>query len=149
MFCSLIVAAAVITAQPLVDEDVLEPSVQNEVDHAISLASTNEVVLTCAAVAFVELYATNGMSTTSRAVSLVSTQKGGQWFHDGADVTPVAVRMLVAASGCPLIGPKPSLNAAEVWRLAEKDRLSFMEAALKAEKLGFFAQGGSQPFNKE
>ncbi len=149
MFCSLIVAAAVITAQPLVDEDVLEPSVQNEVDHAISLASTNEVVLTCAAVAFVELYATNGMSTTSRAVSLVSTQKGGQWFHDGADVTPVAVRMLVAASGCPLIGPKPSLTAAEVWRLAEKDRLSFMEAALKAEKLGFFAQGGSQPFNKE
>ena len=128
MFCSLIVAAAVITAQPLVDEDVLEPSVQNEVDHAISLASTNEVTLTCAAVAFAELYATNGMSTTSRAVSLVSTQKGGKWFHDGADVTPVAV---------------------EVWRLAEKDRLSFMEAALKAEKLGFFAQGGSQPFNKE
>ena len=88
-------------------------------------------------------------STTSRAVSLVSTQKGGKWFYDGADVTPVAVRMLVAASGYPLIGPKPSLTAAEVWRLAEKDRLSFMEAALKAEKLGFFAQGGSQPFNKE
>ena len=89
------------------------------------------------------------MSTTSRAVSLVSTQKGGKWFHDGADVTPVAVRMLVAASGCPLIGPKPSLTAAEVWRLAEKDHLSFMEAALKAEKLGFFAQGGSPPFNEE
>ena len=65
MLCSLIVAAAVITAQPLVDEDVLEPSVQNEVDHAISLASTNEVTLTCAAVAFVEMYATNGMSTTA------------------------------------------------------------------------------------
>ena len=149
MLCSLIVAAAVITAQPLVDEDVLEPSVQNEVDHAISLASTNEVSLTCAAVAFVELYATNGMSTTSSAVSLVSKQKGGKWFYDGSDVTPVAVRMLVAASGYPLIGPKPSLTAAEVWRLAEKDRLSFMAAALKAEKLGFFAQGGSQPFNKE
>ncbi len=149
MLCALTFAAAVITAQPLVDEDVLEPSVRNEVDHAIAVASTNAVALTCAAVAFAELYATNGMSTTSRAVSLVSAQRGGRWFHDGADVTPVAVRLLGAASGCPLAGPKPSLTAAEVWRLAERERLSFMEAALKAEKLGFFVQGGSQPFNRE
>ena len=41
MFGKVLVIAAVITAQPLVNEDVLEPSVRNEVCHALSLAPTN------------------------------------------------------------------------------------------------------------
>lgn len=138
----MLFAVSVITAQPLVDEDVLEPSVQNEVDHAVSLAPTNCAALGCAAVAFAELYATNGLSATDRAVALVSAQKGGRWFYDGADVTPVAVRMLLLVSGCGPQAAEPMLTAAEVWRLAERDGSSFAAAALKAEKLGFRAQGG-------
>ena len=149
MLCSLIIAAAVITAQPLVDEDVLEPSVQNEVDHAISLASTNNVTLTCAAVAFAEMYATNGMSATSRAVSLVSAQKGGKWFYDGADVTPIAVGLLIAASGRPTCGAKLELPAAEVMRLAEKNGATVAEAKAKAEKLGFTVRAVSEAPNPE
>lgn len=88
--------SAVLTAQPLVDADVLEPSVLNEVQHALSLAPTNAVSLTPASAAFAAFYATNGMNATSRAISLVSAQKDGRWFHNGHDVTPVAVLFLRA-----------------------------------------------------
>ena len=61
--------AAAITAQPLVDADVLEPSVLNEVDHALGRAPTNEVPVSEASVGFAALWATNGASTTERAIS--------------------------------------------------------------------------------
>ena len=48
MIIALALFAALITAQPLVDADVLEPSVQNEVDHALSRAPTNDVPATAA-----------------------------------------------------------------------------------------------------
>ena len=38
-----IILMAAIVAQPLVDSEVLEPSVLNEVDHALSRAPTNEI----------------------------------------------------------------------------------------------------------
>ena len=38
-----LVLALAIVAQPLVSPDVLEPSVQNEVDHALARAPTNAV----------------------------------------------------------------------------------------------------------
>ena len=90
MFCSLIVAAAVITAQPLVDEDVLEPSVQNEVDHAIAMGEkalgTNVVEV---------LVGTNSLTATQKAIRLVSSQRSdGRWFVGTNDVTAVAVEIL-------------------------------------------------------
>lgn len=90
---------AVLTIRPLTSGDVLEPSVQNEVDRALSVARTNEVPMTAAAVAFARLYETNGLNATACAISLVSSQKDGSWFYRGTNVTPVAVRLLRDLSG--------------------------------------------------
>lgn len=89
-----IVLAAVVTAHPLANEEILEPSVRNEVDHALRVASTNEVPMTAAGFEFARLYETNGMNATQRAISLVSLQRDGCWLWRGTNVTPVAVRLL-------------------------------------------------------
>lgn len=84
-----IVFAAVITAQPLVNEDVLEPSVCNEVRHALSIAPTNAPA--SAALPLV----TNGLNLTQIAVGLVSAQKAdGRWLVGTNDVTSAAVELL-------------------------------------------------------
>ena len=81
--------AATITAQPLVNEDVLEPSVRNEVRHALSLAPRN------APVATVLPAWTNGQNRTQVAIRLVSAQKAdGRWLVDTNDVTSAAVELL-------------------------------------------------------
>ena len=88
-----LILIAFFTAQPIVDEDVLEPSIQNEVDHALSLAPefddldiyfpTNDY------------FGTNGLSKTEIALKLVSSQKaGGRWFIGTNDVTRAAVDIL-------------------------------------------------------
>ena len=84
----------VLTAQPLASEDVLEPSIDNEVEHALSLVPTNAVPPSAAGAEFARLYATNGMSATARAIALVSAQKDGCWYWRGTNVTPVAVELL-------------------------------------------------------
>ena len=81
--------AAVITAQPLVNEDVLEPSVRNEVRHALSVAPTN------APPAVTLPIPTNGLNRTQIAIGLVSAQKGdGRWLVGTNDVTSAAVELL-------------------------------------------------------
>ena len=81
--------AAIVTAQPLVNEDVLEPSVRNEVLHALSLAPTN------APAATVPAAWTNGQSRTQVAIRLVSAQKAdGRWLVGTNDVTAAAVGIL-------------------------------------------------------
>lgn len=94
-------SSAAITAHPLANEEVLEPSVLNEVDHALSLVPTNAVPPTAAAADFAKLYATNGLNATQRAIALVSSQKDGSWFWQGTNVTPVAVHLLRQAAGYP------------------------------------------------
>ena len=89
MLGKAIVIAAVITAQPLVNEDVLEPSVRNEVRHALSLAPTNAPTATLLPVP------TNGLNRTQLAIRLVSAQKAdGRWFVGTNDVTSAAVSLL-------------------------------------------------------
>jgi hypothetical protein len=89
MFGKMLVIAAVITAQPLVNEDVLEPSVRNEVCHALSLAPTNAPAATLLPVP------TNGLNRTQLAIRLVSAQKAdGRWFVGTNDVTSAAVSLL-------------------------------------------------------
>ena len=89
MLGKAIVIAAVITAQPLVNEDVLEPSVRNEVRHALSLAPTN------APAAMLLPVPTNGLNRTQLAIRLVSAQKAdGRWFVGTNDVTSAAVSLL-------------------------------------------------------
>ena len=89
MLGKAIVIAAVITAQPLVNEDVLEPSVRNEVRHALSLAPTNAPAATLLPAP------TNGLNRTQLAIRLVSAQKAdGRWFVGTNDVTSAAVSLL-------------------------------------------------------
>ena len=89
MFGKAIVIAAVITAQPLVNEDVLEPSVRNEVRHALSLAPTNAPTATLLPLP------TNGLNRTQLAIRLVSAQKAdGRWFVGTNDVTSAATELL-------------------------------------------------------
>ena len=89
MLGKAIVIAAVITAQPLVNEDVLEPSVRNEVRHALSLAPTNAPTATLLPVS------TNGLNRTQLAIRLVSAQKAdGRWFVGTNDVTSAATELL-------------------------------------------------------
>ena len=83
------VLAAVITAQPLVNEDVLEPSVCNEVRHALSVAPTNAPAATVLPIS------TNGLNRTQVAIALVSAQKGdGRWFVGTNDVTSATIELL-------------------------------------------------------
>ena len=84
-----LVLAVSITARPLVNEDVLEPSVRNEVRHALSLAPTN------APAATILPTWTNGQNRTQIAIRLVSAQKAdGRWLVGTNDVTSAAVEIL-------------------------------------------------------
>ena len=86
---SAVVLAVSLTAHPLVNEDVLEPSVRNEVRHALSLAPTN------AFAASVPQAWTNGQNRTQVAIRLVSAQKAdGRWLVGTNDVTSAAVEIL-------------------------------------------------------
>ena len=80
---------SVLTAQPLVNEDVLEPSVRNEVDHALSMAPTN------APASQLLPFSTNSLDRTQIAVRLVSGQRSdGRWTVGTNDVTAAAVELL-------------------------------------------------------
>ena len=91
---AIALAGVVLTAQPLANPDVLEPSVQNEVDHALALACTNAVPESAASADFELFFATNGMTATERAIRLVSMQKDGRWHWHGTNVTATAIRLL-------------------------------------------------------
>lgn len=99
--CGWLLSAAALTAQPTVSPDVLEPSVQNEVDHAVARAGdfvTN--AWTVAMADFARLYETNGLNATEAAIRLVSAQcPDGRWLVGTNDVTAAAVRILKDLSG--------------------------------------------------
>lgn len=101
-FAAPFIAVAALYAPPAVSPDVLEPSVRNEVDHAIDMAPTN---LACAAsgavstngvaLAAADIFGTNGLSRTEIAIKLVSEQKSdGRWLDGTNDVTSAAVEIL-------------------------------------------------------
>jgi len=85
----VLAVVSVLTAQPLVQEDVLEPSVVNEVAHALSRAPTN------APPSVLLPFATNGLNRTQLAIRLVSTQGAdGRWTVGTNNVTAAAVKLL-------------------------------------------------------
>jgi len=89
MFVKTLVLAAVITAQPLVHEDVLEPSVLNEVDHALSRAPTNAPPIALLP------FATNALTRSQLAIRLVSAQGAdGRWRVGTNDVSAAVVKIL-------------------------------------------------------
>jgi len=89
MFVKTLVVVAVITAQPLVREDMPEPSVMNEIEHAVARAPTNAPPTSLLPIV------TNGLTRTQLAIRLVSTQGAdGRWTVGTNDVTATAVRLL-------------------------------------------------------
>ena len=90
--------------QPLVNADVLEPSVRNEVEHAIERASAFEgsplkaATNTAAKVEILlprDIFGTNGLDKTQIAIKLVSLQKpDGRWLYGTNDVTKAALQIL-------------------------------------------------------
>lgn len=94
-----ILLAAALVAQPIVSDDILEPSVRNEVDHALGLAARHLAaadVSATNAVAEVSLpFPTNGLSATEIAIRLVSSQRAdGGWLAGTNDVTRMVVELL-------------------------------------------------------
>ena len=88
---SVLAAAAFIAVQPLVDDDVLEPSVENEVVHALDAAPANPPQ--CAIPreeAVSALVGTNRLTATERAIRLVSSQPRARFmFCIAAPEAPV------------------------------------------------------------
>ena len=109
-----LILAAAFTVQPLANAEVLEPSIQNEVDHALALAPANPPPAACPftvttnVVPFcwlwtrtlvttnvvADVFGTNGLTRTDIAIKLVSSQQGGRWFVGTNDVTAAAITIL-------------------------------------------------------
>lgn len=93
MIARLFLLAVAIVVQPLADEDILEPSVANEVDHARALLPTN--ALPAPTPRAFALIGTNGLSRTALAIRLVSLQRpDGRFFVGTNDVTSAAAPLL-------------------------------------------------------
>ena len=77
--------AASFSIQPLPQPDgPLEPSVQNEVDHAIALGERWLVAhapKTDARAPAGDLFATNGLTREGIAIKLISSQRAGGWWR--------------------------------------------------------------------
>lgn len=84
--------AATFGIQPLPQPDgPLEPSVQNEVDRAVSLGErwlAAHVQLACTNVPVADLFATNGLTRESVAIKLVSSQRVGGWWLVQTNTAP-------------------------------------------------------------
>jgi hypothetical protein len=98
-----LLAATAFSIQPLVSGDVLEPSVANEVEHALSVAPPEAFAPaptnSCLA-ATADVFGTNGLNATEIAIRLVSAQKAdGRWFAGTNDVTRAAVALLQSLLG--------------------------------------------------
>ena len=90
-----VLLAALVVHIPADPDGPLEPSVMNEVEHALSRVP--ECCRTNSPVAFGDIFATNGLSASAIAVSLVSRQgKDGKWIVNGTNATSEAVSILSA-----------------------------------------------------
>jgi len=90
----LALLAALVVQIPADPDGPLEPSVLNEVEHALARAPS---CATNAPAVFGDIFATNGLSATAVAVSLVSRQdKAGEWIVNGTNATAEAVAILMS-----------------------------------------------------
>ena len=112
--------AAALTMQVVADPNgPLEPSILNEVDHALSrvpVDAAGDASSATNSAAIGDIFATNGLSLADIAVSLVSRQdRSGRWIVNGTNATAEAVAILVALAGAPApaAGPNASASAGE------------------------------------
>jgi hypothetical protein len=92
--------AGAIAVQPLANEDFLEPSVRHEVERALSRAPRPAPPVAPRVrreKAFLQLFATNGLTRTAQAIRLVSAQRAdGRWSVGTNDVSAVAIERLLS-----------------------------------------------------
>lgn len=137
---TMFVLAATIALQPLADPDILEPSVMNEVEHAITRAPKDARFGTLADFLRDEkaLSGKEGETKTDLAVRLVSAQGGDGRWRDAAsnDVTCAAVHLLKRAAG---ISPrlKFSIFSDHIEEAAEQSKIPLAEVAKRVRALGF------------
>ena len=98
VFAMLFAAAFGVRPMPSPDGP-LEPSVQNEVDHAVGLAETwleTRRADTNAVPAGLDLFQTNGLTREAVALRLVRLQRGEGWWRTPTNAAPtrLAVRIL-------------------------------------------------------
>ena len=95
-----VASAATISVQPIADGDTLEPSVENEVAHALSAVPAGAADLPADAYARTlaatnDVFSTNGLNATQIAIRLVSMQNSeGKWIVGTNDFTAVAADIL-------------------------------------------------------
>ena len=93
------IVAAAFQVRPMPRQDgPLEPSIQNEVDHAVDLAEawlarqTNLVAAarsnTTNCVDAARLFSTNGLTREKIALKLISTQRGEGWWIASTNAAP-------------------------------------------------------------
>ncbi len=92
-----IIFAAVCGFQPLPQPDgPLEPSIQNEVDHAVSLGErwlAAQATSSCTNVPSADLFCTNGLTRDRIAIKLISTQKSGGWWIAETNAAPTRLAL--------------------------------------------------------
>ena len=94
-----ILFAAAFSVQPLPQADgPLEPSVQNEVDHAVALgerwlAAHGNVARSSSASYQGDLFATNGLTRERIAIKLISAQRAGGWWLAETNAAPTRLAL--------------------------------------------------------
>ena len=87
-------ALAAFELPALTDDEFLEESVLNEVEHALARAPA-DVAPPPAAAATNDMFGISGLSATEQAIRLVSAQRAdGRWLSGTNDVTAAAVDIL-------------------------------------------------------
>jgi len=89
--------AATFGVQPLPQPDgPLEPSVRNEVDHAVALGEqwlAAHAPKSGACVPFGDLFATNGLTRERIAIKLVSSQRAEGWWLVETNASPTRLAL--------------------------------------------------------
>lgn len=99
------VLATTIVAHVINGPETLEPSVLNEVEHALAAAPAETNAVSAAG----DVFATNGLPAAEVAIRLVSLQRGdGRWLVNGTNFTAEAVRILESVSGLTSHVSRPS-----------------------------------------
>lgn len=141
MFAPLFLSAAMITAQPLANEDFIEPSILNEVDHAVNRApadaSFGSPLDLLAAIG--KLKRRTDETMTECALRLVSSQRSdGRWTDaETNDVTAAAVCVLRQLREDPVPPLRLSIFAHHIEEGARQAGIPFAEAAKRVKAMGY------------
>lgn len=130
-----------VNLQALPHSDVIEPSVLNEIDHALNRAPENAAYIPQVMVgdALKYLGVSNGMSNTETAIRIVSSQnRDGRWISKkGLDISLAAIETLKTLSGDRTLVSKKYIPSIDIEDFSKKHELSFSESAARFRKMGF------------